>query len=192
MVKLKEIDFVEFEKDIYKHYEELFPKEERQPLSLLKKLFEEGTVKFVKIMNKKINVGLFIYVTTLNNPYVWLDYFAIYQEFQNMQYGTETGKIFKDFFKNFDGIYGEIEKVGFGETENENKIREKRFKFWENLGFELLNIDLNLFDVVYSSCVLKFKNVKRENREILEYGFTLYEAVMGKVEIEKNCFIIEN
>ena len=73
-----------------------------------------------------------------------------------------------------------------------NKIREKRLSFWKNLGFELLNIDMNLFEVVYSACVLKLNDVKRENTEIVEYGFQLYEAVMGKEVVEKRCFVIEN
>ncbi len=191
-MKLKEIDFFEFQKDVYKHYIELFPKGERQPVSLLQKLFLEGTIKFVKIKDKEIDVGFLIYVTTLNNPYVWLDYFAIYKEFQNKRYGTEAIKVFKTFFKEYDGIYGEIETLGYGETEEENKIRERRLSFWKNLGFELLNIDMNLFGVIYSSCVLKLKAVKRENNEIIKYGFQLYEAVMGKNSIEKNCFVIEN
>lgn len=192
MIELKEIDFGEFEKDVYLYYVELFAEEERQPLLLLKKLFEEGTLKFVKIMDEEKNVGFLIYVTTLNNPYVWLDYFAIYKEFQNKQYGTEAIKIFKTFFKEYDGIYGEIETLGYGETEEENKIREKRLSFWKNLGFELLNIDMNLFEVVYSACVLKLNDVKRENTEIVEYGFQLYEAIMGKEVVEKRCFVIEN
>lgn len=191
MVKLKEIDFLEFERDVYKHYVKLFAEEERQPLKILKKLYDEDNLKFVKIMDKEINVGFLIYVTTKNNPYIWLDYFAIYKEFQNKKYGTEAIQVLKPFLKNYDGIYGEIEKLGCGETEEENRIREKRLKFWQNLGFELLNIDLYLFDVVYSSCVLRLNDVKRENREILNYGFLLYEAVMGKTKIEKNCFIIE-
>lgn len=190
MIQLKEIDFVEFEKDVYQYYVELFAEEERQPLPLLSKLFEEGTLKFVKIMDEEKNVGFLIYVTTLNNPYVWLDYFAIYKEFQNRKYGTEAIKIFKTFFKEYDGIYGEIETLGYGATEEENKIREKRLSFWKNLGFELLNIDMNLFDVVYSACVLKLSDVKRENTEIVEFGFGLYEVVMSKTEIEKNCFVV--
>lgn len=190
MIQLKEIDFVEFEKDVYQYYVELFAEEERQPLPLLSKLFEEGTLKFVKIMDEEKNVGFLIYVTTLNNPYVWLDYFAIYKEFQNRKYGTEAIKIFKTFFKEYDGIYGEIETLGYGATEEENKIREKRLSFWKNLGFELLNIDMNLFDVVYSACVLKLSDVKRENTEIVEFGFGLYEVVMSKIEIEKNCFVV--
>lgn len=142
-------------------------------------------------MDEEVNVGFLIYVTVLNNPYVWLDYFAIYKEYQNKKYGTKAIKIFKKFFANYDGIYGEIEKVGFGKADKENQIRAKRLKFWESLGFELLNIDMNLWDVVYSSCVLKLSNVQRNNEEILKYGFALYEAVMGKEKVEKNCFIIE-
>lgn len=191
MVYLKEINDKEFESDVFNYYVELFNEDERQSLKILKKLYEEGTLKFVKIMDNEVNVGFLIYVTTLNNPYVWLDYFAIYKEYQNKKYGTEAIKVFKTFFRNYDGIYGEIEKVGLGDTEEDNKTREKRLKFWLNLGFELLNIDLNLFDVIYSSCVLKLSDENRENKEILKYGFKLYEAVMGKEEIEKNCFIIE-
>ncbi len=187
MVSLKEIEFNEFKSDIFKYYKELFPKDERQPLSLLQKLFQSGFLKFVKIVDETITVGFLIYVTMPNNPYVYLDYFAIYKEFQNKKYGTEAIKIFKDFFKNYDGIYGEIESVGFGNTEEENKVRERRLRFWQNLGFELLNIDMNLFDVIYSACVLKLKNVERQSEEILRYGFMLYEVIMGKDEIEKNC-----
>jgi len=192
MVSLKEIEFKEFQSDILKYYEELFPKDERQPLPLLQKLYQEGVLKFVKIINDAITVGFLIYVTMPNNPYVWLSYFAIYKEFQNKKYGTEAIKVFQDFFEEYDGIYGEIESIGFGDTEEENRIREKRLKFWQNLGFQLLNIDMRLFDVVYSACVLKFNDVKRNSEEILKYGFMLYEAVMGKDEIEKNCFVIEN
>lgn len=35
-MELKEIDFGEFEKDVYQYYVELFAEEERQPLPLLK------------------------------------------------------------------------------------------------------------------------------------------------------------
>lgn len=192
MVNLKEIDFIEFKRDVYNNYAKLFAEEERQPLKILKKLFEKGNLKFVKIMDEEINVGFLIYVETIHNPYIWLDYFAIYKEYQNQKYGTKAVQVFKTFFKDYGGIYGEIEKLGCGKTEEENNIREKRLKFWENLGFELLNIDLYLFDVIYSSCVLKFKDRKRENEEILNYGFKLYETVMGKEEIEKNCFVIKN
>lgn len=191
-INLKEIDDKEFKRDVYKYYVELFAEDERQPLELLKKLFEEGNLKFVKIMDNEVNVGFLIYVNTQNNPYVWLDYFAVYKEFQSKKYGTDAIKQFKNFFSNYDGIYGEIEKLGLGQNEEENRIREKRFKFWSNLGFELLNIDVYLYEVVYSSCVLKLKeNVKTSNREILDYGFKLYETVMGKESVEKNCFILD-
>lgn len=191
MLQLTEIDYKEFKNTIYKYYEELFEKEERQPLHILKKLYEKGILKFVKIVDQDINVGFLIYATTSDNPYVWLDYFAIFKEYQNKKYGTEAIKIFKNYFKGYDGIYGEIEALGLGKNDSENKIREKRFKFWKNLGFELLNIDMNLFGVIYSACVLKLTDINRQNKDILNYGFHLYEAVMGKKEIEKKCFIVE-
>lgn len=191
MLKLKEIDFFEFKENVYSHYIDLFPEDERKPLNMLEVLYNNGILKFVEIMDDEINVGFFIYVTIENNPYVWLDYFTIYKDYQNMKYGTKTIKLLKDFFKNHDGVYGEIEKVGYGSTEEENRIREKRVKFYINLDFDILDIDLCLFDVVYSPCVLKIKNTNVSDKDILDYGMKIYKAVIGEERYNENCFVIE-
>lgn len=192
MIKLKEIDYSEFLKSVNSYYEELFDYDERQPLSLLEELFNKGIIKFIKIMDKDINVGFIVYASTLNNPYVWLEYFAIYKEYQNKQYGTMAIQEFKKFFNGYEGIYGEIEKLGNGKTEEENLVREKRLKFWENLGFKLVDIDLDLFDVLYSPCILSLKDTRRKDEELVNYGFMLYEAVLGKEEVNKHCFIVKD
>lgn len=191
MLKLKEIHFLKFEENVYNYYTDLFPEDERKPLNMLEVLYNNGILKFVEIMDDEINVGFFIYVTIENNPYVWLDYFAIYKEYQNMKYGTKTVKLLKDFFEHYDGVYGEIEKVGYGSTEEENRIREKRVKFYINLAFDILDIDLCLFDVVYSPCVLKIKNTNVSDKDILDYGMKIYKAVIGEERYNENCFVIE-
>ena len=69
---------------------------------------------------------------------------------------------------------------------------EKRLKFWENLGFKLIDIDLDLFDVLYSPCILSLKDTRRKDEELVNYGFMLYEAVLGKEEVNKHCFIVKD
>ncbi len=190
MLSLKEISYNEFEKDIYKYYLEAFPSVERQSKKTLKNLNDQNIIRFVKIVDEETVVGFIIYATFENNPYIWLDYFAIRKEFQNKKYGSKAIQIFKKFFTKYDGIYGEFEKEGLGHDEKENTIRQKRASFLKKAGFELLNIDVSLYGVVYSSCVLRLSKNKIENEKIVEYGFQLYEAVMGKKEIQKHCFII--
>ncbi len=191
MIKLEEVDYKFFKDNIYEYYVELFPEDERQPLKLLEKLFQENILKFMTIMKDNISVGFIIYVTIKDNPYVWLDYFAIYKQFQNKSLGSNAIKRLKKYFNDKSGIYGEIEKIGKGNTEEENNTRLKRAKFWESLGFEFLDYDLDLYDVLYTPCVLKLDNSKYSDKEILEYGFSIYKQVQGEENLKKHCFVIE-
>lgn len=189
MLKLIEVDFLEFKEKLYSYYVELFPEDERQPLNLLEKLYDDGIVKFIKICDDEINVGFLVYVTTIDNPYVWLSYFAIFKEYQNKKYGSRAIDLLKEHLKDFDGIYGEIEKIGEGVSSQENLIRSKRTKFWTSLGFEIIDIDLDLYEVIYSPCVFKIKNYEISDREVVNYGMMLYKATLGEELFNKTCFI---
>lgn len=192
MLALVAIDYKEFKKEIYSHYVKLFPKTERKSLKNIKRNYLKGITKLIKIMDDDIVVGFLIYHTLDQNPYILLEYFGIFQEFQNQQYGSKTVKVLKTFFKNYKGIYGEVEKIGFGKDEMENKIREKRVRFWKNLGFEFLDIDLKMFHVIYSPCILKIKDIELDCDEIMKYAFELYDALLGEKRVRKNCMIMKD
>lgn len=98
--------------------------------------------------------------------------------------------MFRDYFAIYDGVYGEFEKEGVGVNDEENAIRHKRSQFWKDAGFELLNIDWNLYGAIYSSCILRLKNKGCDNRKIADYGLELYNAVMGEKEVKKNCHML--
>lgn len=192
MLKLIQIDFEKFKKEIYPYYLELFPKNERKSLKNIEKSYLKDITKLVKIVDDNTTVGFLIYNTLPDNKYVQLDYFAIFKEFQNKKYGSTAIKLFKDFFDDYNGIYGEVEKAGLGINEKENKIREKRIKFWEKLGFQLFDFDLELFKVIYSPCILKIKDIKLDNDEIIESAFKIYNALLGEKRVNKNCKVIKD
>lgn len=192
MLKLIEIDFKEFKKSIYPYYLELFPKDERKSLKNIELSYLKGITKLVKIVDDNITVGFLIYNTLDGNKYVQLDYFAIFKEFQNKKYGTKAIKVFKDFFSKYNGIYGEVEKKGLGKDEKENYIRDKRIKFWESLGFNLFDFDLELFGVIYSPCILMLKDVDIDYDEIMESAFEIYISLLGEKKVKKNCKIIKD
>lgn len=190
MLKLISIDFKEFKKNIYHYYVELFPEDERKSLKNIENNYLKGITKLVSIMDDNITIGFLIYNTLEGNKYVQLDYFAIFKEFQNKKNGTQAIKAFKENSKEYNGIYGEVEKAGLGLDETENNKRERRIKFWKNLGFELFDFDLELFDVIYSPCILKIKDIKLDYDEVMKSAFEIYEALLGKEKVKKRCKII--
>ena len=88
MIDVIEINIEEFEKDIYSEYLKLFPEDEQRPLNKLRNTFNRGVEKFYKIVFEKKTIGFFL-LEKLGNDYpFYLDYFAIYEEYQNKGYGT--------------------------------------------------------------------------------------------------------
>ena len=190
-MKLVLIDYKEFRKQLYSYYVELFPEEERKSLKTLRKLYKRELLKFLKIMNENTNVGFIIYVAVENNPYIWLDYFAIFPNYQGHGYGSKTISILKDFFPNYNAIYGEVEKIVLGENEEENKKRERRVSFYKRLGFTFFeDCDLTLWNVIYTPCILKIKEIEVSSEDVIKPAFQLYHTILGKRNVERHSSYI--
>lgn len=78
---------------------------------------------------------------------------------------------------------------GLGKSEEENLLREKRRKFYENLGFKRLNFDLFLFDVIYKPYLLS--NIEDDEDIIINEILNIYESISGRERIKQNCKIIK-
>ena len=190
MIKLQEIDYETFSQDVYPKYTRIFPANERQSQRELMSANTKGILKFIQIYDDDTKIGLIIYGCLPKNPYVWLDHFAIYPQFRHQKYATKTVQAFKDYFASYDGVYSEIERYGKNKTAKENLNSGQRIEFWESLGFELLDIDFEIFGNQYSTCVLKLNDNPRSNFEIVNYGFSLYEEIIGYQFFQENCTII--
>ena len=184
-IELKNIDFNEFEKDVYKHYDEIFPEDEKKPLDMLQNSYENNYEKFTKIMYKNEFVGFILTTKTKKDGFAILDYYAILPKYRNKGIGTKTlEKYLKEEKDNSKGIFVEVEKVGLGKDENENKIREKRKNFYDKLGFKKLNYDFILFDVTYSTHI--YTKYEIDEDETVDEIFKIYETFSGKKRIEDN------
>ena len=191
MLELVTIDYKEFKKDFYRYYKKLFPKMERKLKKELKILSKKTILKFIKIKSKEKNIGFLIYETVENNPLVLLDYFAIFKEYQNKNYGSKAFQLFKNFLKEKDYIFIEVEKEGAGETLEENRIRTRRIQFWQKFGFKKMSKDFNLFGVFYSPYVMCLNNQNYSEEKLIHYAFLLYKIIFGVKRTSRNCKIIE-
>ena len=192
-MELININFKEFREDAYQKYIEIFPEEERKTLETIERNYNKNITRFIKIAEENKLIGFFIMNSIENNRYMQLDYFAILPEYQNKGYGTKAIKELKKVVLNYDTIFVEIEKLGCGANKVENKIREKRAKFYDRLEFNKLNVDLKWFNSLFLSIYyLKLnENLTYDEEEILNNIFEIYYKVHGKKKVDENCEIIK-
>ena len=113
-MELINIDYKEFKAEIYQKYIEIFPEEERKSLETIEKNYNKNITRFIKIDEEKELIGFCIMNSIENNRYMQLDYFAILPEYQNKGYGTKAIKELEKVVQNYDAIFVEIEKLGYG------------------------------------------------------------------------------
>ena len=187
---LRRINIEDFKSNIYSQYEKLFPELERKSFNRIKDTYDRKMVDIFEINESKNNVGFILANHIVNNPYVQLDYFAIYEKYQNKGYGTKALGLLKEEYKDYDGIFIEIEKIGLGKNKQENIIREKRERFYKNIGFKKLDFDLELFSVIYSAHMLPCKEKSFNDERVKKNIFDFYIAILGETKANKNCKII--
>lgn len=192
MLKIESVDMKEFKKTIYPKYKEMFPKRERRPLINLNRTYKKGYTNIMKIINDNTFVGFAILEVLPDSKYIWLDYFAILDEYQNKGYGTNVIKLLKEQFKNYNAIFIEIEKEGLGDSNEANELRSRRANFYKKLGFIKLRYDLELYKVIYTPYVLKTSNIKIREDVLYDEIFKVYEQFTGKEFIDKYCKIIKD
>ncbi len=189
-LELVNVDIKEFKRTMYEEYKNLFPENERKSYKRIKKGFNNGIVNIVKIIDDNKFIGFMIINKVENIKYLCLDYFAILPQYQNKGYGTQALKLLKEQCKNYNGVYVEVERVRNDDTK-EDKIRIRRAKFYENIGFYKLSFDLYLFSVEYSLYMLQTSNTKEDEEKITSDIFTIYNTIIGERRVRKNCKIME-
>lgn len=188
-VKLKDINIDEFKKEVYSYYLEIFPEDERKPLELLYSSYERHYTRMIEILCKNEMIGFMVLNRVKNKGYAVLDYLAILPQYRNNKFGTKALQMLLEQERENRGIFIEIEKVGLGKDAEENLLREKRKNFYEKVGFNKLNFDLFLFDVVYTPYL--FSNIKDNEDRIIDEILNIYESISGKEKIKQNCKIIK-
>lgn len=122
--------------------------------------------------------------------YLVLEYFAILPQYRNNKIGTKALKVLLEQEKENSGVFIEIEKVGLGKDAEENRLREKRKKFYEEIGFKKLSFDLFLFNVVYTPYL--FSTNKPDEEIVIDEIFNIYESILGREKVKQNCKIMRN
>ena len=189
-MKLVTVNIKEFHDRIYPEYKKLFPKEERKPYQTIVKAMKYHLGNVIKIVEENLFIGFIIVNTLENNPYVQLDYLAILPEYQSKGYGKKAISLLRKHYHQYKGIFIEIEKIGLGANDKENQIRERRKRFYEEIGFQKLSFDLDLYHVIYSAYFLPCLEKEILETDMIQSIFEIYNALLGEKNIKKFCKVI--
>lgn len=187
-MKLTIATIEEFKNIIYPEYLNLFPELERKSYHDIEKSIINEITTIFKIMVEKEMVGFMIINQLENVSCIQLDYLGILPQYQKNGYGSEAIKLLTTECQNM-SIFIEIEKEKLGTSEEENKIRERRARFYEKLGFQKMNFDIILNTVIFSTYLLDNSDRKSTDEEIARSILITYEKIIGKEKVLKNIRI---
>ena len=188
MINLVETNLKDFKKEIYPEYKILFPALERKPYKSFKKTFKNNYTKFLKIFYDETCVGFFILnIIDLN---IQIDYFAIFKKYQSLGYGTGALKKLQEKYCNY-SLFIEVEKADCGDTEEENITRQKRINFYKKAGFQKIDFDLILYNVIYTPYSFNYK-IPNDIHESVNIYLSFYYGLYNKRRIDKYCKYIIN
>lgn len=180
MIDIVEITINEFKENIYDKYIKLFPEDEQRNWQKVERTYKDGIEKFYKIVLKDITIGFFMLEKLRNDYPFYLDYFAIFNEFQNKGYGTKAIQILMNKIIDDNGLIAEIEKESI-----DNPITIKRFEFYKRLGFNNIGSEYLLYDVLYTPIVNTNKKFDKENMDIIFFNY--YKTNCGENAINTRC-----
>lgn len=114
--------------EIYKDMLNQFPMEELKSKKHFKQLLKSQNYIFSIACSDKTKIGYLTYANVDSN-YIWVDYYAIYKEFQSKGFGSKVLKKLFEENKNLKGCFFEVEPINM-----EKESTTKRRNFYKRLG----------------------------------------------------------
>jgi len=185
MIDLIEITIEDFKDNIYNEYRKIFPKEEQRDLKKIENTYKKGIEKIYKIVLKDMTIGFFMLEKISDDYPFYLDYFAIFEKYQNKGYGSIAINILLDKTILDDGLIGEIEKEDLN-----NPITIRRLNFYNKLGFKKSESEYLLYNVLYVP-IINIRTKKLNKTETDKIFFDYYKINSGEQDLKNKCRIIK-
>lgn len=135
--------YLEYLNEINDLYIEAFPKAERKPMDQIIKVCQNGYGRIIPILMDDEFVGMFITLDSDGDNTLLIDYFAIKSDYRGLSLGSKAIELLNEMENKT--IIIEIEPCV---NEASNLLqRQKRKKFYENLGFRQTDINISWFGV---------------------------------------------
>ena len=183
MIDVRKITIEEFENKIYDRYTQLFSKEEQRDWKTITVAYKNGVEEFYGIYDEDNLIGFFMIERINNYPY-YLDYFAIFNEYQSKGYGSLAIKTLLEKVIKENGILGEIEKV-----DEADPVTVRRWNFYKKIGFKKYN-NLFYFNGTTFELIVYPNDYNKDGSEVANMLYDYYICNIGEEETKKSCKIL--
>ena len=135
--------YLEFLDEINNLYIEAFPKAGGRPMKQIIKVCQNGYGRIIPILLDDEFVGMFITLDSDGDDILLIDYFAIKSDYRGLSLGSKA----IDLLNKMENKTIIIEIEPCVSDANNLLQRQKRKKFYENLGFKQTDINISWFGV---------------------------------------------
>ncbi|TGE32156.1 GNAT family N-acetyltransferase [Desulfosporosinus sp. Sb-LF] len=172
---------------IYQRIELDFAVGEYAPLNVLAKQIEKGVQQGSIFHNGENDVAYSICADGCANGYVLISLLSVYNDFRALGLGSTFLEALIRNYSLKQGVVVEVEKPENSRTDEERLLCEKRIKFYQKAGFNLVpNIDYSIWDVPMHLMVLPLNaSMNTMNKMIGQIIREIYIGLMGKRYIHK-------
>lgn len=157
-----------------------FPKEERKSKQHISTLIESGKCQLLLAFDGDHPVAYVIACPFQN--FLWLDYIAVFQEYQSQGYGSRIFPLLPDIYPGLKGIFLEVEHE---DPQDISTVR--RIRFYRRLGAQMIwdgyrlpvgeeGLPMGLFFLPFD----KQLPGKKEIFDIIQYVFDLIHSDVAK------------
>ena len=186
---------VENKNDITRIYNDMltqFPTNELKSFEQFEFLSKKDEYIIYNAIENNQNIGYIIIIDDKNSKNIWIDYIAIFKQFQSKGYGHKVLEKLKELYAEYNGCFLEVEKEN---NNNYNTIR--RVNFYKSQGAIKLPIEYYYPDYKEALAMdlfyFPYQNTKNENTfNVIKTVFSiLHTDVKNLSEIYNKIKLVE-
>ncbi|HIZ55739.1 MAG TPA: GNAT family N-acetyltransferase [Firmicutes bacterium] len=166
---------------VHAAYRRDFPDNERKPFALILESCRAGRSEIL-LYKEEEEIRCYA-VNNICSGYncVLVDYLATDAQSRGKGYASAFMRGMAAHYHQKDALLLEIEKLGAGSDEAENTLRERRWHFYQRLGFQMMPVSLVLYGVPMHLLwkPLAADGVPQDYTEFTEKYLDIYRRLMG-------------
>ncbi len=149
-MQLRKLDSQEILSIYTDHSVRHFPRNERKPISSIRRMAKEGIYTGYGLFEKEGELLAYGFFTILpDKKTILLDYFAVMEQYRSCGIGSSFLKYTETALADYDGILIESENPDYAANEEERLVRDKRIAFYNRNGAIFTGILAKAFGVHY-------------------------------------------
>lgn len=166
-----------------------FPACELKPWNRMEGLVKAGKYEMLGMFQKEELLAYGCFSRMEQGSYLLMDYFAVSEERRGGGIGQQFLSHINEQYPKAQGIIVEVEALEQAQTEEEQKIRARRIRFYEKTGLRLYPVFGRIYEADYQLMFLPGSEGFPTSAQLIEIYIKLYQVLLGEEKMKKHMKI---